>query len=104
MLAGAEVATPLCNPTFSGAHTLSKSMGWAEGLWLRTDSKPCRAESGRPRASQTNNLSPFCILRQWGVLSRANLGELDRAVPRSAELCRAERVVKNRQPTERKIP
>ena len=36
--------------------------------------------------SQTDTLSPFCILRKWGVSSRANLGELDRAVPCPVEL------------------
>ena len=49
---------------------------------------------------------PFCLLRIGGVSSRANLGELDRAVPCSAERCRAECETGNRlaEPCRRAAP
>ena len=74
MLAGAEVAIPLCKPTLSCAHTLSKSRdvqrgcGWGAPAGRAVLSQPTQVEPDR-------HLPPFCNLRMRGASSRANLGE-----------------------------
>ena len=88
MLAGAEVATPLCKPTLSCAHTLSKSRdvqrgcGWGAPAGRAVLSQPTQVEPDRHLLP-----SAFC---GWGCVESCQPGRVDCAVPCLAERRRAE--------------
>ena len=76
-----------CRAWLSGAEP---SMRWNRKGSRGPSIEPCqRAAQCRVRPTQVKpdrQYSPFCILRKWGVSSRAYQGEPDRAVPCPAEL------------------